>query len=262
MCRDRIQIEMEPKLEHDFYTGHPRDFLELGAVTLRDARSLDDLVPFLDKLSNLLPFYRLGIYRFDEIDHGEILFEKRRDAQVPSYEGLRFPARDIPLSARKMMMSNPLRFTRDRSLEPSKIFPRKDPLTNEEINLSVSRNRGSVGSCQEYYSNMGIRSSLVIPIVGEDKLWGMLCGHHDTVVNITADIDPYLIALGNMLSAAIKNIQLAEQMNSEERGRAVVRELREKSKESLGTLEHLKGHAAELRNMFPCDGLILSVAGT
>jgi PAS domain S-box-containing protein len=152
---------------------------------------------------------RVKVYRFDDDESGEVVAEAIRDQRLPSLIGHSFPAEDIPLEARELFLK-----VRQRSIvdvESGQIGLSPLGEDAEEINGDI-RFR-PVDPCHvEYLTAMGVRSSLVVPILDRDRLWGLLVSHHREprriteqelqVVQLVADQVSVAISQSNLLSQA------------------------------------------------------------
>ncbi|KAG5186174.1 hypothetical protein JKP88DRAFT_276511 [Tribonema minus] len=78
---------------------------------------LSTAAAFCDAVMDVLPLYDRGmVYRFRDDVAGEVIYEKIRAGTIDSsYAGLRFPAGDIPVPARRLFMLNGLRLIHDTS---------------------------------------------------------------------------------------------------------------------------------------------------
>ncbi len=74
------------------------------------------------QLRELLGYERGMCYQFDEQNNGEVIAEATATPGEEKYLWLRFPARDIPRTAREMLVSSPVRTTLDQSLECNQIY--------------------------------------------------------------------------------------------------------------------------------------------
>ncbi|NYF91475.1 ATP-binding protein [Tunturiibacter empetritectus] len=141
---------------------------------LRDEKELCQALT--DQVKSLTGFNRVLLYRFDEYGHGTVLCEET-DSVLPSYLDLRFPASDIPRQARALYLQNTVRIIPDAMYLASPLRAiNQRPIATLDLSMSILR---SVSPFHlEYMRNMGTTSSMSISIVSEDKLWGLVSGHH------------------------------------------------------------------------------------
>jgi light-regulated signal transduction histidine kinase (bacteriophytochrome) len=127
-----------------------------------------------DSIFNLLGSFDRGmVYKFNDDNSGEVIYETKKDTVQTSYFGMRFPASDIPLPARQLYIKNGLRYIRDANCRDIPILHDSDTV----VNLTHCRMRACAKPHVMYLQNMGIRSSMSIAIVAEDRLWGLLSFH-------------------------------------------------------------------------------------
>ncbi|ACH46901.1 putative hybrid sensor histdine kinase [Feldmannia species virus] len=128
-------------------------------------------------IMTFVSYNRGMVYRFLEDLCGEIICEKigKGGGEEPRYLGLRFPATDIPLPARKMYLDDRVRIISDIEEEPVLVVG--DART---ANLRYCHMRACADVHVEYLRNMNVRSTMSIAIVNKKKLWGLVAMHSDT----------------------------------------------------------------------------------
>ncbi|MEH2326002.1 MAG: GAF domain-containing protein [Nostoc sp.] len=140
------------------------EFEEIITVTTAEVRSL-------------LKTDRVMIYKFHADGSGQVIAESIYNNRLPSLLGLNFPAEDIPLSARELFIkSRVCSFVNVDTQQIGQIHLRD--LDNGETISEEIRYR-PVDSCHiEYLTAMGVKFSLVAPILYQDQLWGLLVSHN------------------------------------------------------------------------------------
>jgi len=129
-----------------------------------------------DIMFDLLSTYDRGmVYRFNDDLSGDVIHEiKRNDSIQPSYVGLRFPASDIPQSARQLYVKNAVRYIRNVDAVDVPVVS----LNNETVDMTQTRCRSCHKAHLVYMKNMGVVCSMSIVIVVEGgELWGLLAFH-------------------------------------------------------------------------------------
>lgn len=258
-----VELEME---------GHPCDVevetSQLERLLLDEIRTFNcDLsVPELvntttQKLREILGFERGMCYKFDDENNGEVIAESTAEPENQKYLWLRFPARDIPQTAREMLHASPIRTTLDQRLECHQIFPSYDRQTRDYIDLTHVRARGAAGSCREYYLNMNIRSTFVLPLVVENRLWGLLSFHDENVKRVSPRFDEHLQSIAKCLSNSIERNLRALREQARKKGSQVVAELSEVDSTSDHWLSYIQSRANDLKGLISCNGFILRLAG-
>lgn len=132
---------------------------------------------FLDAIMDIMKDFDRGmVYRFEPDCSGNVIHEIIRDPSVVShsYLNLRFPESDIPKFSRQLYVKCGMRFIYDVYGQDSKIISKS---FSERIDLSMSSFRSSHPCHLQYLSNMGVVASLSIPIVIDDRLWGIYAVH-------------------------------------------------------------------------------------
>lgn len=138
---------------------------------LRHAQTLD---VFYDQCTRMVQqfcgFDRVMIYRFLPDGSGEVVAEQTANGHSPRFCGLRFPASDIPSQARLLYLRNRLRVLADVDAEPDTLIPPTLP-DGTPLDQSFCMLRGMSELHLSYLRNMGVRATLVLSIVFDDRLW-------------------------------------------------------------------------------------------
>lgn len=150
---------------------------------------------------------RIFIYRFDPQRNGEVIAESvRSDMNV--FLNLRFPASDIPPQARKLFKQNQCRIVFDTRSVPIPLIGRS--VSPSDVDLGASLLRAVSPIHIQYLDNMGVRSTLVVPLKTGDILWGLVSCHSQSVpVHPTSQLRNSVDLAIQILSAKI--IALNEQ---------------------------------------------------
>lgn len=183
--QDVLVLEFEPRLK-DF---RPRALKgrssDLGKMLqrLQSAKTLQALYEIsVTEIQAMTGYDRVLIYRFEEEGHGQVIAE----ASAPSMElfnGLFFPASDIPEQARELYRTNWLRIIPNAAYEPVPLLPRLRPDTGEPLDLSFATLRSVSPIHCRYMQNMGVLSSMSISLMKGDKLWGLIsCGNREPLL--------------------------------------------------------------------------------
>ncbi|MFB2879084.1 GAF domain-containing protein [Floridanema aerugineum] len=195
----------------------------LHRMTNRIRQSLDlqeILTATVAEIRAFLDNDRVMIYQFHADSSGEVIAESLAENRLPSLLGLNFPADDIPVTAREMFVSARQRSMVNVATGEIGLSSLDCPQTGEPLEIEDIRYR-PVDPCHiEYLTAMGVKSSVVVPILQYDlnsfqsklKLWGLLVSHHadpktisqtqlDTVQQI-ADQVSIAIAQSNLLTQA------------------------------------------------------------
>jgi chemotaxis family two-component system sensor kinase Cph1 len=147
-------------------------------------------------------FDRIMIYRFADNFEGEVVAEAK-SPEVDPFLGLWFPASDIPEQARRLYVANPIRAIMDSRYEPASILPVMNPDTGAPADLSHAGLRSVSPIHCEYLQNMGVAASMSVSIIREDRLWGLIAGHHRTPRLVPYELRKACTFIGQVMSSEI-----------------------------------------------------------
>ncbi|WP_232630994.1 histidine kinase dimerization/phosphoacceptor domain -containing protein [Methylobacterium sp. Leaf118] len=172
-----VELELAPERPEDFSAANPLD-TELAMARLRAAESLTEAAQIAAlEIRAVTGFESVLVYRFDPDWNGEAIAED----MVPDWQrpliGLRFPASDIPAQARALYTRAKSRFVIDRDCVPVPLVAER-AAGNAPIDLTFAQNRTLSPIHLEYQRNLGVDGSMSISIMVENRLWGLMIGHH------------------------------------------------------------------------------------
>ena len=169
-----ILIDLEPYVEKQdvefvkFY-HEIRNFIN-SIVQIDDLQQIFE--KSVEEIRRFTNFDRVMFYRFDEDCNGEVVAESKTK-ELNSFLHQHFPESDIPAQARALYIKNKIRLIADVNSIPSMIVPNLEP-----IDLSSSTIRSVSPIHIQYLKNMGVKASMSISIVVDNKLWGLIACHH------------------------------------------------------------------------------------
>jgi diguanylate cyclase (GGDEF)-like protein len=131
------------------------------------------------KLQQYTQFDRVMMYRFLPDWSGEVVSEAISDNETKKYLHLRFPAEDIPKQARELYKKNKVRVFANTEAVPSPLTPARLP-DGQHLDQSYSLLRNMSDMHRVYLLNMGVKATLTLSLVFENKLWGLIVFHHNT----------------------------------------------------------------------------------
>ncbi|PSB06885.1 histidine kinase [Pleurocapsa sp. CCALA 161] len=189
-------------------TNRIRQSLELSVI----------LAGVTDEVRAFLGTDRVKVYQFEPSSSGEVVAESLEEKKLPSLLGQHFPAEDIPLEIRQLY-----RTKRERTIvnvASRQIGMSSLPEDDDRDHIQFR----TVDPCHaEYLTAMGVQSSLVVPIMDEDHLWGLLVSHHSSprivtpreleVVQLVADQTSIAIAQSNLLESTRLQAQQEASIN-------------------------------------------------
>ncbi|MGV3539022.1 MAG: GAF domain-containing protein [Rufibacter sp.] len=171
------------------------------------------------ELKKFSGFDRVLGYQFDPQWNG-IVIAQAKEEDMDDYMDLRFPASDVPRQSRDLYFRNPYRLIPTRSYQPARILPVINPLTQRFTDLSECNLRSVAGVHLEYMGNMNIMDSMSLPLIIENKLWGLISCHHKTAKNPSYEIRSAMELLSGILSAQLASkeretrVELKARLNS------------------------------------------------
>jgi hypothetical protein len=178
---------------------------------------------------------RVKIYQFRPDEHGVVVAESIEGDRLPSLLGLHFPADDIPRYARELFVRARQRSIVDLGSHEIGISPLNCPETGEAIATADIRYRPVDPCHREYLTAMGVKSSVVVPIVLEGEaagsyhlpslqsskqLWGLLVSHHANPRVVTEAELQFIQAVVDQVAVAIAQSVLLEQVRAQARQEA------------------------------------------
>lgn len=161
----------------------------LNRMTNRIRRSLElqeILTATVAEVRSFLGTDRVKIYRFEPDGSGQVIAESIRDHRLPPLLNLHFPSGDIPPHAREMFIKARQRVIVDIPGQVATLSRLENPLTTADLTVEAVNQlaleeilQRPVDPCHvEYLKAMGVQSSLVVPILHHQELWGLLVSHH------------------------------------------------------------------------------------
>jgi len=168
-----IEFETNQSDPHHFGFADRVTYLQ----ALGDTDSPESASKLLMKsVAGISQFDRVMLYRFLPDWHGEVIAEALTPG-VQGFLGLRFPATDVPASARRLYLVNWQRIIADIRSESVPIVRTPD---SEPVDLSFSQLRAVHPVHIQYLKNIGVEASFSVSIVVAGRLWGLVACHHLT----------------------------------------------------------------------------------
>ncbi len=217
--------------------NHSKEAL-LSRMANRIRQSLD-LQEILDatviELRAFLQTDRVKIYRFDSDGHGHVAAESSAKDRLPSLLGLHYPADDIPPQARALFVKARTRTIIDVSQQRIWLNSIPAPKSTSIQDLSVEAVLQNpleetlsrpVDPCHvEYLTEMGVQSSLVVPILYQQDLWGLLISHHAEPREVAEEDLQVVQLLADQVSLAIAQASLLSQAQERSQREAIVNQI-------------------------------------
>jgi GAF domain-containing protein len=181
----------------------------------------DILIGTVADVRSFLATDRVMIYKFHGDGSGHVIAESIDDNRLPSLVGLNFPADDIPASAREVFIKSRVRSVVNvDTKEIGQSF--LHDLETGEVILEDIRYR-PVDECHvEYLKAMGVKSSLVAPILHQEELWGLLVSHHSEARSVSEYELEAVQMVVDHLSIAIAQSTLLNQVREKSQREVIV----------------------------------------
>lgn len=207
----QLVVELEPR---------SADAPALSAFAVRAQRALERvqrqrtvdsvLAVATEELWALTGFDRVMAYRFLHDDSGHVVAE-RKQPQLETFLGLRYPATDIPVQARRLFALNPLRFIPDLAYRSIPIEPPCGPDSRQPLDLSNSMLRSVSPVHVEYLQNMDVTASMSISLVVGGRLWGLFACHHYSGARLVPHAARMsCVLLAQVVAALVERCEIAE----------------------------------------------------
>jgi len=205
-------LQLPPQLSEQ------EDLLNRITNRIRQSLKLEEiLTATVQEIRLFLNIDRVKIYQFSADGSGEVIAEAVVRDRLPSLLGLHFPAEDIPAHARELFVKARPRVIVDVASQLKTLDPLDNLQGPSETTLTRDIRYSPVDPCHaQYLSAMGVCSSLVIPLLHQNQLWGLLAAHHSEsrrfserelkIMQILVDQVSIAIAQANLLSQAQKQI--------------------------------------------------------
>lgn len=185
------------------------------------------------EMRSFLKTDRVKVYRFQPDGTGQVIAESVDQNRLPSLLGLHFPASDIPPHAREMFVKARTRSVVDVPTQQITLSRLDCPETTGDLTLEDLREQPidhilqrPVDPCHvEYLTSMGVQSSLVVPILEGQNLWGLLASHHAQPKAFSKEHLKIVQMFADQVSIAISQSNLLFQAREQARREALINEI-------------------------------------
>jgi light-regulated signal transduction histidine kinase (bacteriophytochrome) len=191
----------------------------LYRITLRIRQSLElqeILEATVAEVRSFLGTDRVKIYRFHPDGSGEVIAEALQVDRLPSLRGLNFPADDIPPYARELFVKARQRVAVDVVAQLTTGFTPPNDWESYTGSPEPDIRRRPVDPCHiEYLNAMQVKSSVVVPILHQERLWGLLVSHHSEPRTVAEAELQFIGAVADQVEIAIAQSALLEHMRQQ-----------------------------------------------
>ncbi len=190
--------------------------LRADIARLQETKSLAEFFDLaVEKIRSFTGFDRVMAYRFDEDGSGHVVAESKRD-DLEAYLGLHYPATDIPAPARRLFSLSWVRHLPDVDYTPVPLVASKSAAVMGPVDMSFASLRSVSVMYSDYLKNMGVKATMVMPLMKEGKLWGLISAmHHDAprhVPHETRMAAEFLAHTLSLLMSAKEDAELFERV--------------------------------------------------
>ncbi|TXK31174.1 GAF domain-containing protein [Pontibacter qinzhouensis] len=202
---DYILMELEqnePTSGDTSFKGFYQHIKYITSLLKQAGTSLEMAQIAADEMKKLSGFDRVLVYQFDPKWNG-VVIAQAKEKDMDDYMDLRFPASDVPRQARELYFRNPYRLIPDKSYKPVRLIPIINPVTNRFTDLSDCNLRSVATVHIEYLTNLGITASMSLPLIINNKLWGLISCHHKTAKHPTYEVRSALELLSDIVAAQL-----------------------------------------------------------
>jgi len=253
--KERFIFELQPEKKTETLNLKLLDTVQRVLDRLRKLEDVQSLMEqTVEELRFISGFNRVKAYRFLSDGAGEVIAESR-DGHVDSFLGLRFPAFDIPNSARKLYTTTPIRILPSIDAEQVPILSKNSK--PEELDLSLAILRGVVPVHTMYLQNMGVNGSLSLPIVLNGKMWGLFAFHHEVERMLSSETLSSLEILGSTIAMTLSTITQKQRLDSIKECTRIASILFVPDESPIGFSAYWETARSELATLIPCHGLCL-----
>ncbi|GAA4225847.1 HWE histidine kinase domain-containing protein [Sagittula marina] len=251
---EMLIVEFEPKVD-----ASPRDPLTEVYPHIATLRKNDDLRHLTRDAARALHalsgFDSVMVYQFQPDNSGKVVAEYRADGRK-RYDGMMFPASDIPVQARALYTRSLLRLISDVNDPGEPVVPGVS-MMGEPLDLSLAVTRAVSPIHIEYLKNMGVQASMSVSIMKDGKLWGLFACHHDIPRYIDYERRTAIEMFAHMFSYELINFEERARKVTEEATRRLQTQLMAHLANGSSLDKSLLSVSEEIRNIIPHDGLML-----
>ncbi len=210
-----LLLEMESSGRGPPVMGQDGDYFSMVRTTIGRLKSTQSLADFCEVVArearSITGLDRAMVYCFHADDSGEVMADARRE-DLPSWQGLRYPAGDIPKPAREIFKRIGVRPLPDAQGELCEMVPLLNPDTQRPLEMTHCALRGASVMYTEYLQNMGVAATLTMPILRGGSLWGLIACHHYTPTPLPSPLRSAAEVLAQIASLEIAQAELREHL--------------------------------------------------
>ncbi|NMG57663.1 EAL domain-containing protein [Geitlerinema sp. P-1104] len=188
----------------------PGDILHQIAWSIRNSQDLPEILSrSVEGIQEFLKVDRVKLYQFESDGSGVVVAEARLGDRLPPLVGLRFPAEDIPPTARQTFARIRQCAIRDLASPYKTLFP---------LDPKLPPYQEAVSEChRDYLKAMGVQATLTLPVFERNGLWGLVSIHHSQPRHFS-DYEQQILQLAiDQIAIAITQSRLLETARERQR---------------------------------------------
>jgi two-component system, chemotaxis family, sensor kinase Cph1 len=264
-CDGVLVLELEAiTSQADPVSSHLYSDVRESIAKLEKTRGIQEFHTLaVERIRAFTGYDRVMAYKFAEDGSGHVVAEAKRDDLEP-YLGLHYPATDIPAPARRLFGLSWLRHLPDVDYVPVPLVPDIHPGIGRPVDMSFSILRSVSVMYSGYLKNMGVRSTMVMPLMKEGVLWGLISAmHHSGPRHVPYEVRMAAEFLSHMVSLLMAGKEDAEFYETRIRMGSVADQLVEEARlnpdlhDSLGSADR----NMNLLSLIPAHGAALHSRG-
>ena len=163
-----LLVELEPGGRGPPVMGQDGDYFSMVRKTIGRLKNTQSMAEFCEVVArearSITGLDRAMVYYFHADASGEVMADARRE-DLASWQGLRYPAADIPRPAREIFKKIGVRPLPDAQGELCEMVPLLNPDTGRPLEMAHCALRGASVMYTEYLHNMGVAATLTMPIL-------------------------------------------------------------------------------------------------
>ncbi|MEV0355855.1 ATP-binding protein [Nocardia sp. NPDC050697] len=255
-----LVIELEPAaVERPFQFARFYPRLRSTLTRLQNERTvLAACAAAVTEIRALTGYDRVVAYRFEGREGpGEVIAESVA-AGLDPWQGLWFPATDIPPQARRLYERNWIRVIQDVDDDTAVLVPPLLSDTGAPLDLSDSTLRTVSGFHLEYLRNIAVRSSMSVSLLRDGELWGLIACHGLEPRTLSPEVRTACEFFGVMLSLQLAALQDAETARARQTARKALAQLVTALDTDIA--QSVRDNGALLAQLVPADAVVLRAA--
>ncbi|RAU82891.1 GAF domain-containing protein [Pontibacter arcticus] len=255
-----VEMELSDPSEQESFTSFYQHIKYITTL-LKQAVSIKEVAQVAtDELKKFTSFDKVMVYQFDPNWNGIVIGQAKED-DMDDYMDLRFPASDVPKQARELYFKNPYRLIPTRSYTPVRLVPIINPKTQRFTDLSDCSLRSVANVHLEYLANMKVDASMSLPIIIDNKLWGLISCHHKTAKYTSYEMRSAMELVSGILSAQLEARQKEENMGLRVKLRSIHASLMEQLYSSSSFADGLLEGNVDIQQLLDLSGAAVMFEG-